>query len=83
MKINVSIIGINFSLLPIIGINFLIIFLIIFFIIAINLFRSNYLLFLEGMTAHSVRVGVSICSPLALGLDFQVSGMACCVPSPT
>ena len=65
MKINVSIIAINF------------------FIIAIILFGSNYLLLFEGMAARSVRMGVSICSPLALGLDCQVSGQTSCVPSPT
>ena len=56
-----------------------------FFIIAIILFGSNYLLLLEEMAAaaRSMRAGVSICSPLALGLDCQVSGQNSCVPSPT
>jgi hypothetical protein len=67
MKINVSIIAINF------------------FIIAIILFGSNYLLLLEEMAAaaRSMQAGVSICSPLVLGLDCQVSGLISCVPSPT
>ena len=75
--------GLIFSLLTIVRINFLLHFVILFFIIAIILFGSNYLLLLEGMAAHSVPVGVFISSPLAPGLDCQVSGMACCVPSPT
>jgi hypothetical protein len=67
MKINVSIIAIYF------------------FIIAIILFGSNYLLLLEAMAAaaRSMQAGVSICSPLVLGLDCQVSGLISCVPSPT
>ena len=72
-----------FSLLPIIRDYFLILSLIILFIIAIILFGSDNLLLFEGMAARSMRVGVSICSPLALELDGQVSDMACCVPSPT
>ena len=43
----------------------------------------NCLLLFEGMAARSMRAGVSICSPLALGLDCQVSGLTSCVPSPT
>ena len=74
--------GLFFSLSPIIGINFLIIFLIIFFIIAINFFGTNYLLLLEGMAIRSMRVGVSIWSPLALGLDCQVFGVTICGPRP-
>ena len=67
MKINVSIIAIYF------------------FIIAIILFGSNYLLLLEEMAAaaRSMQAGISICSPLVLGLDCQVSGLISCVPSPT
>ena len=67
MKINVSIIAIYF------------------FIISIILFGSNYLLLLEEMAAaaRSMQAGVSICSPLVLGLDCQVSGLISCVPSPT
>ena len=69
MKINVSIIAIYF------------------FIIANILFASgsNYLLLLEEMAAaaRSMQAGVSICSPLVLGLDCQVSGLISCVPSPT
>jgi hypothetical protein len=39
-----------------------------FFIIAIILFGSNYLLLLEAMVAaaRSMQAGVSICSPLVL-----------------
>jgi hypothetical protein len=40
-----------------ISINFLINFLICFFIIAINLFESNYLLLLEGMAVHPMLAG--------------------------
>ena len=69
MKINASIIAINF------------------FIISIILFGSNYLLLLEdsemAAAARSMQAGVSICSPLVLGLDCQVSGLISCVPSPT
>ena len=55
-----------------------------FFIIAIILLGSKYLLLFEGMAARSMRVGLSICSPQApaLGLDCQVSGLTSCVPSP-
>jgi hypothetical protein len=63
-------------LLTIIGINFLIDF---FFIIAIIYFGTNYLLLLEGMAIGSMRVGVSIHLPLALGLDCQVFGVTICV----
>jgi hypothetical protein len=45
-----------------------------FFIIAINLFTSNYWLLFEAMVVHPMGVGVSISSPLELGLDSQVSG---------
>jgi hypothetical protein len=60
---------------------FLIIFLIIFFIIAINLFGTNYLLLFEGMAARSMRVGFSIGSPFALGLDWQVFGRPAVFPA--
>jgi hypothetical protein len=69
-------------LLTIIGINFLINVLIIVFIIAINYFGTNYLLLLEGVAIGSMRVGVSIHSPLTLGLDCQVFGVTICVPRP-
>ena len=69
-------------LLTIIGINFLIIFLIILFIIAIIYFGTNYLLLLKGIAIGSMRVGVSIHSPLALGLDCQAFGVTICVPRP-
>jgi hypothetical protein len=65
--------------------NILINFLINFFIIAINLqvfkFTSNYWLLFEAMVVHHdpMGVGVSISSPLELGLrvrlDSQVSGL--------
>ena len=58
---------------------FLIIFLIIFFIIAIEFFGTNDLpLLFEGMAARSMRVGVSIGSPLALGprVDCRVRNRA-------
>ena len=64
MKINVSIIAINF------------------FIIAINLFRSNYWLLFEAMAVHPMGVGFSISSPLELGLDSQVSGLTTCALLP-
>ena len=69
-------------LLTIIGINFLIIFLIILFIIVIIYFGTNYLLLLKGIAIGSMRVGVSIHSPLALGLDCQAFGVTICVPRP-
>ena len=69
-------------LFTIIGINFLIIFLIILFIIAIIYFRTNYLLLLKGIAIGSMRVGFSIHSPLALGLDCQAFGVTICVPRP-
>jgi hypothetical protein len=55
------------------------------FIIAINLFLevgTNYWILFEGIAACSMRVGVSICSPLLLGLDYQVFGLTICVPRP-
>jgi hypothetical protein len=69
-------------LLTIIGINFLIDFLIIVSINVINYFGTNYLLFLEGMAIGFMRVGVSIHPPLALGLDCQVFDVTICVPRP-
>ncbi len=65
-----------------IEINFLIDFLIDFFIIAITLFRSNYLLLFEAIAVHPTGVGVSISSPLELGLDSQVSGLTSCALLP-
>ncbi len=48
-------------------------FLINFIIIAVNLFRSNYFgLLFEAMVLHPMGVGVSISSPLELGLDSQL-----------
>ena len=47
-------------------------------IIAINLFRYNYWLLFEVMVLHPMGVGVSIPSPLELGLDSQVSGLTSC-----
>jgi hypothetical protein len=41
----------------------------VFFIIAINLFGTNYSLLFEVMAARSMRVGVSIGSPLALLIE--------------
>ena len=49
-----------------------------FFIIAINLFRSNYWLLFEAMAVRPMGVGVSISSPLKQGLDSQVSGLTSC-----
>ena len=49
-----------------------------FFIIAINLFRSKYWLLFEAMAVLPMGVGVSISSPLELGLDSQVSGLTTC-----
>jgi hypothetical protein len=71
-----------FSFLTIIRDYFLNYFLIIFFIVAIYLFGTNYLLLFEGMAARCMRVGVSIGSPFALGLDCQVFGLTSCVPRP-
>ncbi len=47
-------------------------------------FGTNYLLLFEGITARSMRVGVStgIGAPLALGLDCQVFGLTSCVRRP-
>jgi hypothetical protein len=50
-----------------IEINFSIYSLIDFFIIAINLFRSNYWLLFAAMAVYPTGVGVSISSPLELG----------------
>ncbi len=60
-----------FNCWQLIEINFLIDFLFHFFIIAINLFRSNYWYWLifEAMVVHPMGVGVSISLPLELGLD--------------
>jgi hypothetical protein len=44
----------------------------------INLFRYNYWLLFEVMVLHPMGVGVSIPSPLELGLDSQVSGLTSC-----
>ncbi len=62
--------------------NFIINFLINLFIIAINLFRSNYWLLFEAMAVLLMGVGVSISSPLELGLDSQVSGLTTCALLP-
>jgi hypothetical protein len=53
-----------------------------FIIVAINLFGTSYLLLFEGIAARSMRVGVSIGSPFALGLGCQVFGLASCAPRP-
>ncbi len=66
-----------------IEINSLINFSINFFIVAINLFRSNYWLLFEAMmVVHPMGVGVSISSPLELGLDSQVSALKSCALLP-
>ncbi len=50
--------------------------------IAINRFRSNYWLLFEAMVVHPMGVGVSISSPLKLGLDTQVSSLTSCALLP-
>jgi hypothetical protein len=71
-----------FSLFLNIRDDFLNFFFNFFFIISINLFGINYLLLFEGIAARSMRVGVSICTPFALGLNCQVFGLTSCVPRP-
>ncbi len=48
----------------------------------INIFRSNYWLLFEAMAVHPMGVGVSLSSPVELGLDSQVSGLTTCALLP-